>query len=238
MKKLLSLFCTLACIAQPSLAANNITALGILSQPEFRIFSEDLGSALSYKAITPAEPLGITGFDIGVEVTSTDISRSSPEWLKASGSTISNLYIPKIHVAKGLPLNLDIAAFYSRIPSTDIKLYGGELRYAILAGGISMPAVAIRGAFTRLSGITQLSLNTKSLDISISKGFAFFTPYAGVGQVWVDSTPHAGALAAEKFTQGKVFGGLNMNFGLTNFALEMDKTGSATSYGTKLGFRF
>ena len=238
MKKLLALISILACFAQPSLAAKNITTLGILNQSEFRIFSEDMGSALGYKALAPAEPLGVSGFDIGVVVSSTDVSRSSQQWFKASGDSVNTLVIPKLHISKGLPYNVDVAVFYSSVPSTNIKLYGGELRYAIIEGGISLPAVAIRGAMTKLSGVPQLSMDTTSLDVSISKGFAFFTPYAGIGQAWVKSTPNTGTLSAEKFSQGKVFTGFNMNFGFTNFALEADKTGSATSYGAKLGFRF
>ncbi len=239
MKKLLPLFCALACFAQPGLAAD-ITTLGSLFQPAFKILSEDLGSAMSYKPVTPAEPLGITGFDVGLVVTSTDMTRSSTAWSTATGgsSAPSTLLIPKLHIAKGLPFNLDIAAFITKVPDTNITLYGGELRWAILKGGITMPAVAVRGALTKLSGVDQLALDTKSLDISISKGFAMFTPYAGIGQVWVNSTPNVPLLVAESFTQSKVFAGANLNFGLFNMALEADKTGEAKSYSVKLGFRF
>ena len=101
-----------------------------------------------------------------------------------------------------------------------------------------MPAVAIRGSFTKLSGVDQLSLNTKGLDISISKGFAMFTPYAGIGQVWVNSTANGVNLAAESFTQGKVFVGANLNLGFSNLAAEVDKTGGIQSISMKLGFRF
>jgi len=140
---------------------------------------------------------------------------------------------------KGLPLNFDIGAFYSSVPTTNIKFYGGELRYAILEGGVASPAVGIRGALTKLSGVSQLDLSTKSLDISISKGFAIFTPYAGVGTVWVDSTPNGvPPLVKESFRQNKVYVGGNLNFGLVNFAMEYDKTGSAPSYSAKVGFRF
>ena len=238
MKKLLALLCTLG-IAQPAMAAG-ITTLGNLVQPEFRTLSEDLGAALSYKPITPAAPLGTTGFDMGIEVTQTDMSKSAAAWSKATGngSSISKLYVPKLHIAKGLPFGFDIAAFYSKIPSTNISLYGGELRYAILDGGLAQPAIAIRGSFTKLSGVSQLSLDTKGLDISISKGFAMFTPYAGIGQVWVNSTANVAGLAAEKFTQGKVFVGANLNLGVTNLAAEIDKTGGIQSISMKLGFRF
>lgn len=238
MKKLLALLCTLG-IAQPAMAAS-ITTLGNLVQPEFRTLSEDLGAALSYKPITPSAPLGTTGFDMGIEVTQTDMSKSAAAWSKATGnsSSISKLYVPKLHIAKGLPFGIDIAAFYSKIPSTNISLYGGELRYAILDGGLAQPAIAVRGSFTKLSGVSQLSLDTKGLDISISKGFAMFTPYAGIGQVWVNSTANVAGLAAEKFTQGKVFVGANLNLGFSNLAAEIDKTGGIQSVSMKLGFRF
>ncbi|MBI4809472.1 MAG: hypothetical protein HY799_11075 [Nitrosomonadales bacterium] len=241
MKKLLPLFCVLGVAAQPALAANDINNLQALAQSEFRALSEDLGSALSYKPITPAEPLGVTGFDMGIEVTSTKMTKSEQAWKTATNSTsgIGTLYVPKLHIAKGLPLNIDLAAFYSAIPTTNVKLVGAELRYAVLPGGGATPAVAIRGSYTKMSGVEQLSFNTKGLDVSISKGFAMFTPYAGVGQVWVSSTASASTgLGAESFTQSKVFAGLNVNLGMTNIALEGDKTGGTSSYGLKLGFRF
>ena len=66
-----------------------------------------------------------------------------------------------------------------------------------------------------------------------------FTPYAGVGKVWASSTPNGiPALSKESLSLSKVFVGINMNFGLTNLAFEGDRTGKATSYGAKLGFRF
>lgn len=236
MKKNLSLLCVLGCIAQPVWAANNINLTNFgAAQPAFKTFSEDLGSALSYKPITPPAPLGTTGFDIGLEVSSTKMRNLD----QATASSMTNLVVPKLHVYKGLPLNFDIGAFYSSVPTTNIKFYGGELRYAILEGGVALPAVGIRGAVTKLSGVSLLSLSTKSLDVSISKGFAMFTPYAGVGTVWVDSTPDSSTgLTKESFRQNKIFVGGNLNLGLMNLALEYDKTGSAPSYSAKLGFRF
>lgn len=238
MKKQLSLLCILGCIAQPVWASSinpGSFGTGAAGQSAFKAFSEDMGSALSYKAVTPATPLGITGFDLGLEASSTKVSGLST----ATGGSISTLIVPKVHVFKGLPFGIDVGAFYSSVPTTNIKLYGGELRYAIMEGGVALPAVGIRAAMTKLSGVSLLSLNTKSLDVSISKGFAMITPYAGLGTVWVDSTPDATTtLAKESFRQNKIFAGGNLNLGLVNFALEYDKTGSATSYSAKFGFRF
>src|SRR6266850_1891943 len=64
---------------------------------------------------------------------------------------------------------------------------------------------------------------------------------AGVGKVWAASTPKdipPPGLSKESFSLNKVFVGFNLNFGLTNLAFEGDRTGKATSYGAKLGFRF
>lgn len=241
MKKLLVLLGLVAGFSQSASAAD-FTQLGLIGQANFRLLSEDFGSALSYKPVTPAEPLGITGFDIGIEATSTDISKSGAALKQATNNAVdvTRLIIPKLHVAKGLPFGIDIAASMSAVPSTNIKLVGAELRYAIIGGGVAFPAVAVRAAMTSMSGVDELDFNTRSLDLSISKGILMFTPYAGVGQVWVNSTPKgtASTLAAESFTQSKVFAGANINLGLMNFALEGDTTGGASSYSFKFGFRW
>lgn len=231
----------LAC-ASPVYAASDIDQLQALAQQEFRILSEDLGSALSYKALAPAEPLGLTGFDVGVEITSTKID--SGVWNSATSSTdtIDNLYIPKLHAHKGLPLGFDVGAFYSAVPSTNITLWGGELRYAIVEGGIALPAVAVRGTYSQLSGVDQLNFDTKGLEFTISKGFAMFTPYAGIGQYWVTSQPKGTAatsgLTEESFSEAKYFIGANLNLGLMNFAVEGDRSGDSASFSVKAGLRF
>ncbi|MET0335457.1 MAG: hypothetical protein ABW190_14390 [Rhizobacter sp.] len=209
----------------------------LLTQSEFRLLTEDLGSALSYKPLIPAEAMGITGFDIGIAVTGTALENRAV-WQKASpGSDVpSTLPIPTIRVHKGLPFDIDIGAMYGKVDN--IQVAGGELRWAILPGSTAVPAFAVRASYTALSGVDRLKLNTMGLDVSLSKGFAFLTPYVGAGVVKVKGTPDGGGLSSESLSQGKVFAGLNLNFGLVNLVFEGDRTGKATSYGAKLGFRF
>ncbi len=208
-----------------------------LSQPNFRLLSEDLGAALSYKPLTPTAPLGITGFDVGLAVTGTKLQNRAV--FAQAGADISTAVVPSLRLNKGLPFGIDFGVMYSSVPSTNIKLYGGELRYAIVPGGAAMPAIGVRGSYTKLTGVDRLDFDTKGLDLSISKGFLMFTPYAGVGKVWASSTPNGVlALSKESLSLNKVFVGANLNFGLTNLAFEGDRTGKASSYGAKLGFRF
>jgi len=222
-------------------AAADINQIQTLTQDEFHRLSQDLGAALSYKPLTPAEPLGLFGFDLGVAATTTKIE--NPAVLQKVGAgDISNVTVPSLRFNLGLPLSLDVGVMAGAAPGTNIQLYGAELRWAFVKGDTVMPAIALRASTTQLSGVDQLDFNTRGVDVSISKGFALFTPYGGIGKVWVTGTPNVmpnpNNLSEESFTLNKAFVGLNMNFVLVNVALEGDKTGDATSYGVKLGFRF
>jgi len=235
-------FVSLLGISLPVVAAD-INQIQKLGQTQFRELSEDLGAALSYKPLTPTAPLGITGFDLGIAATATKLQHSDVFAL-AGATDLSNVVVPSLRLNKGLPFGIDVGVMYSSVPSTNIRLVGGELRYAIVSGGVATPAIGIRGSYTKLSGVDQLEFNTRGVDLSISKGFLMFTPYGGIGKVWVDSNPVGTAAAApanlskESFSVNKTFVGLNMNFGLMNLAFEADKTGDASSFGAKLGFRF
>lgn len=226
------------CASAAAFSAPNIDQLNLLDQQDFRLLSQDLSAVASYKGVIPAEPLGVTGFDFGLEVSGTRPARRDV-WQRASSSSVSStVYVPKLRVHKGLPGSLDIGAFYSSVPGSDISLWGAELRYAILEGGVVQPALGARASYTKLTGLSQLDFHTKGLDLILSKGFALFTPYAGVGRVWTVSEPRVSNLGKEEFSKGKYFVGGNLNLGLVNLALEGDKTGGVTSYNAKVGFRF
>ncbi len=233
--KTISALC-FASIALPSSASTDFTQLKSLTQAEFSKLSQDFTSAASYKGVIPATPLGITGFDLGVELSMTQLGDSAV-W-KKSGADISTLVMPKLHVHKGLPFNIDLGASLVAVPNSDIKLMGMEARYAFIEGGIAIPAVSVRGALTKLSGVSQLDLDTKSLEFMVSKGFVMFTPYAGVGRVWGSVTPNVGNLKKVSPTANKLFAGLNANFGLVNLAAEVDRTGDNDTVSVKLGFRW
>jgi hypothetical protein len=230
---LLALLCAFAA------RADGFGQLGTLAQGEFRLLSEDLGAALSYKPLVPAEPLGITGLDIGVEVSATDLQSEQLLERATNEDVPGMLPLARLHLHKGLPFGIDLGASYSGLPDLGIELWGGELRYAILKGGVAVPAVAVRGSFTKLQGVDELDFETRAIDLSISKGFTLLTPYAGVGRVWVTSTPNGIAtLSEEDFGLTKYFAGLNIALGIISLAAEADRTGEAWTYSGKLALRF
>jgi hypothetical protein len=217
----------------------DINGLQNVTQNEFHEIAQDLGAALSYKPMAPADTLGPLGFDIGAALSGTTLANTPALQKSIQNSTVfSTLPVPSLRIIKGLPLNVDIGAFYARIPSSSVNLYGAEIKWAFLPGDIAFPAVAVRGAITRLNGVSQLGFESYSADISISKGFVFLTPYVGVGAVRSNSSTDGLPLKQVNLTQGKVFGGASVNLGLANLNIEADSTGGIHTYSAKVGFRF
>jgi len=228
-----------ALLAPLAAGAADIVTIGNLSQSQFRLLSEDLGAALSYKPLIPAEALGVPGFDIGLAVSGTDLKHPALLSRAAGGRAVDTVMpVATLRAHVGLPFNIDIGGVYSQVPDSNIEYLGGELRWAVIEGGVALPAVALRGSYTTTRGIDQLRMTTTGADLSISKGLAIFTPYAGIGQVWVRSTPRGVPLLAEEsFTQTKVYAGINVFLGV-NLAFEVDSTGGVVSYSAKAGLRF
>lgn len=74
----------------------------------------------------------------------------------------------------------------------EINLVSGIVKYKVL-GGIGLPDIASYAAWSRLSGITDFSLNTVTLGAVISYGIPFISAYAGanynVSRLEVDLEP-------------------------------------------------
>ncbi len=94
------LLATTLLAASLPVAAADLPNVGDLTQSQFRLLSEDLGAALSYKGVTPATALGPWGFDLGLELSATDVQNRDVFRLAGNGST-DTLFVPKLHVYKG-----------------------------------------------------------------------------------------------------------------------------------------
>ena len=219
--------------------AADFNAIGLLNQAEFRAFSEDVAAAISYKGMIPSEGLGITGFDLGVSASATEVAHRAILSKAAGGASVPKAVpVAAIRVLKGLPFDIDIGAVQMTLPQTNVRATGGELRWAFVGGSTLVPAVAMRISGTSLSGVPQLKMRTLGADLSISKGFALFTPYAGIGRVEIKSSAPGTALKEEVVQLNKAFVGVNIALVPLAIVIEADKTGDATSYGVKFAIRW
>ena len=226
MKKLLLL------ISLFGLAGSANAAVNLTTQAGFDTFSNELGSALVYRAVAPADPLGIIGFDIAVEGTNASFGGDS-------------VIIPKVKFQKGLPGKFDISGYYTQLPlssigaSGDGTAYGVALSYAILKGGVVSPALAIRGSYTNADVPGVIGATSTGIDLTISKGFPIISPYAGIGMVNIGTTDKSGNGNADyNATETRYFAGANFNLKIMDIAFEVGKTGDNNFTTLKLGFRF
>jgi hypothetical protein len=215
--------------------AGDLDRIGQLSQSEFHNLSQDLGAVAAYKGVAPAAPLGVTGFDVGLELTASKLQNKGVYEL-AGGSAASTVYLPKVRVQKGLPWGVDIGGFVGKIGGSNISLLGLEARYALLDDTLTAPAIGLRVSGTRDMGASQLDIRTVAFDAVISKKLTFVTPFAGIGTVKVNSK--AAGLASESFNKSRVFVGLNVNLAFINIAVEAEKLGDVNSLSAKAGLRF
>jgi len=248
MKKTLMTFLFLLLMTAPAMAKVTFQLPANFTQDDFKNLSRDLGLAISYIPLAPAEPLGGTlpGFDIGIEGTGVSINKNASYIQKAvtnPGDVPSTIPEAKAHVQVGLPVvPIDLGIVYGASPNnTNYKFIGYEIKWAFLRGGTIAPAVAIRGAYTKLSGIDIFDISTKSLDLSISKGFAILTPYAGIAEVWITNTPNTNVpvppLSTENITETKGFVGCKLSFGLVNLVAEADFA-AVNAYSVRLNLHF
>ena len=218
--------------------ADSLDTIDRLDQAQFVEFSENLSAATRYNGVSPPEYLGLLGFDVGLEVSSTEVNSELFDFASDGDFDGSELIIAKAHIQKGFAFGLDLGASYGLIPGTDASVTGGEIRYAISRGGIATPAVGIRATYSTVLGVDDYNLQSGGLELGISKGFLMVTPYAGIGVVRsrADASDLDG-LSSESYTQNKFVIGATINLGIA-LTLELDRTGDYRTYSAKAGIRF
>lgn len=198
---------------------------------EFSTIVREAGMLTAYRAVAPAEPGGITGFDFGLEFSAAEIDNA---WTKAflNNDAPDYLGVFRLHARKGLPFNLDIGASYLYIPESDVQMLGGEVQWAILDGTAATPALALRGHYSTLLGTDEVDLTSYGADAVLSKGFAFLTPYVGAGVVQIDGK-YAGndpnlvqgglfELQDQSTTEYRGFAGCQITMALVRLTLEAE----------------
>jgi opacity protein-like surface antigen len=230
MKRILTALLLLSLCTAPAFAAKyDVSLYQNMVNSTFNDVVKEAGTVIAYRGIAPAEPQGITGFDVGVEASVFNIDSDLWDQVVDSQDAPGYLPVPRVHVRKGLPFGIDLGASYAAVPSSDIKVIGGEIQYAILDGSVALPALALRGHYSTLLGVDELDLETYGADAVVSKGFLMFTPYAGVGVLRTNGK-FTGDPAMKLFltdpdqsvTTERVFGGVQIALALLRLTLDVE----------------
>lgn len=230
----------LAGTAPASAADNDIVLSPSLAQGTFNTLVDELGMAVAYAPFSPAETLGVTGFELGASLSLVKIDESVWNEALSDADAPSLFPVPRLMVRKGLPLGIDIGASYTSVPGSNVTVIGGELRKSLVEGTTAVPAISVLGHFSNLGGVDDLDLSTYGIDLGISKGFAMFTPYGGIGQVWYEGSEHAGLSLSTRDASG-TRGYLGMRVGFLpfmNLTAQADFSSIVNSYTLRLNLGF
>jgi len=161
-------------------------------------------------------------------------------WQRLVGEEVKEVGMVGLSARKGLPFGFELGAMYSQVPGTDAKLYGGEVRWAVLPGGIATPALALRATHVQLTGEDDLKANATTLDASVSKGFLFVTPYAGLGYVWgtVDPDDSFATLSKVDVNKARFFAGARVSLGFFEITPEYERLGDSDVFNLRLSLGF
>ncbi len=217
-------------------AGNDIKASDITTAAELKSITKEIGYAIAIPSMVPADALGFVGpFGLGIDV-GLELSVFKPE--DSSGMfSDDSLVFTRLHVQKGLPYSIDIGVEYSELFDSNIKVIGVEVRKGIIEDGLASPAIGIRGTYSTVTSVEDLSLTTYGVDAQISKEFVFITPYLGASHLTSTGEVDGSKLGSEEETNTNVYAGVRVSMTIVNLTFQADFA-DINMYTLKLGLNF
>jgi hypothetical protein len=203
---------------------------GISAAEGFRLFHESFAPAAFLPPRHAAEPLGWVGLEVWADASLAsgfeDIDR--PAEPLASEIPTDGLAIGRIGVRKGLPGKFNLGVSYGEIFDAGFDLAQADLSWSWLKGSTVTPAVAFRVSVAQSVGGNDFDFEQYAVDLSVSKGFANLTPYAGVALVRSESRLDRPAASGnppfvEKSTDAVFFAGVRISLLLPKFTLAVEQ---------------
>lgn len=175
-----------------------------LGQSRFGKLARELGMAMAPKLMAPAETLGLDGFQVGFELSTTNISEDKDFWQQGieDQSPPGALVTSQFHVRKGLPFSFEIGGVATYLVESELWAFGGEVKWSPNEAVEAFPVdIAFRGAVNRVMGSPEMDMTVAAFDVILSRGFgvagvANVAPYMAYEPVFVyarskvlDTTP-------------------------------------------------
>jgi hypothetical protein len=171
-------------------------------QTMYKSLMSELSVVMAPRALSPADTLGYSGFQLAFESSFTQISDKADFWQRGV-QKVSSGFLPTLTVMarKGIWLPLpgfEIGAGATKLLDSNMYAVQGYAKLALHEGfhDWALPSLAVRGAVSHLLGASEVDLTVLSLDASVSKSFGI------AGTVTLD--PYLGAGALLSFVRGQV----------------------------------
>ena len=167
----------------------------------------ELGSTVSNKPVAPARTLGPAGFHVDVGTTFAHLpgrwlDGSTPdgwELMDPDEEAPALLYVPTVHVRKGLPASLEVGANFGWLGSTETGIVGGYGRIGLLEGYPKFPDVSLQAGYSAYIGNDEFELGAMDFLANIGYTLPFgpvegihtarFSPFVSFGLTRIHATP-------------------------------------------------
>jgi hypothetical protein len=162
------------------------------TQAEFDQFSRLFAQGIYATPVEPATSRGFLAFDVGIALTAVPVDTNARYWTTAvrNDFTVSDHFVvPKLVASKGLSF-ATVSASYAKVQDSDLSIIGGAIDVPLIRGGIAVPSLTIRGAYSQLGGTDNFEAKSMGVEVFVSKGFGPITPYAAVGRMRADTIGH------------------------------------------------
>ena len=175
-------------------------------QQGYDIVVRQLGMAIANKPQTVTS-MGIHGFEMSLQnsVSFIDAARysdgSPSPWNLAFSDEAApdNLWIPSIHIKKGLPMSFEVGARTGMVQGDTGSIFGTYLRFSPVEGYSKSPDVSMQVGYTGYIGNSELGVGTMDASMSIGKSIPFgpltgvnssiIRPFVGTGMYWLRADP-------------------------------------------------
>jgi len=162
---------------------DRVLQTGVLGD-SYRQLIKEMGTMASNKPITPAETLGVYGWDIGIydqfifieahDRGTNSIGSVSP-WDRAHEEEEAPpyLHIPTLGVRKGLPFSTEVGMNLGWIVNTNTGIVSGWGRVAVIEGYKPVPDISLQLGYSGYVGNDELELSV--LDLNVTVGSTYYT---------------------------------------------------------------
>ena len=199
-----------------------------LTQAQWKTFVKQVGAITTFKSLASAETLGKMNFSVGIDKSYTPVDQRNPAWINTFthpdadcplGEVVS---VPTIRARMGVSENMDIGAYWTTSPNANYGMVGGEIKYRFSQESEKLPAAAVRGSVTILTGVSDYDLYIYGADVIASKRIAMFTPYVGFREsmaIGIETTSKVN-LDTERLLITQGYAGVTCSIWMFNLAAE------------------
>lgn len=232
----------------------------IPDEASFGELARELGMAMAPKLLAPAETMGLNGFQVGLELSTTNIDEAAGYWQRGieDESPPGALLTSQFHLRKGLPFSFEVGGAVTYLVNSELWAVGGEVKWAPNEAIEAFPVdVAVHAALNRVLGSTELDMTVLGFDFVLSRGFgaagvANVAPYMAYNPVFVfarsrvlDVTPanpddpeQSIVLAEQNPVLHRFVIGTRFVFSVVSFTPEIVLTKGLQTYNFNLGANF